>query len=88
MAFPDIDGYEEWKDRAKDLTAIGIDIVVSDYPNRVATEEQRTNKIDIADLILDQRKSSGQILLDKMIAENPAVGLLLDKFDLEIVDEM
>ena len=88
VAFPDIDGYEEWKDRAKDLTAIGIDIVVSDYPNRVATEEQRTNKIDIADLILDQRKSSGQILLDKMIAENPAVGLLLDKFDLEIVDEM
>ena len=86
VAFPDVDGYEEWKDRAKDLTAKGVDIVVSDYPNRAATEEQKMKKIDIADLILEQRKSSGQILLDKMIAENPAVGLLVDKFEQEIVE--
>lgn len=86
VAFPDVDGFEEWQGRAKELKSIGIDIVVSDYLNRVATAEQRANKIDVADLILEQHKSSGQILLDKMIAENPAVCLLLDKFDLEIVE--
>lgn len=86
VAFPDVDGYEEWQGKAKDLTSIGIDIVVSNYLQQVATDEQRAKKIDIADLILEQHKSRKQILVDKMIAENPAVGLLIDKFNLEIIE--
>ena len=88
VAFPDIGGFEKWKNRAKDLSLAGIDMVVSNYLQQMATDEQRAKKIDFADLILEQHISGRQILLDKMIAENPAVGLLLDKFDLEIVDEM
>ncbi len=86
VAFPDIDGFEEWKNRAKDLSLAGIDMVVSNYLQQVATDEQKAKKIDIADLILEQHKSSKQILVDKMIAENPAVGLLIDKFNLEIIE--
>ncbi len=86
VAFPDVDGFEEWRCKAKELSRMGIDVVVSDYLQQMATDEQRTKKIDIADLILEQHKSSSRLLLDKMIAENPAVGLLLDKFNLEIVE--
>nr|WP_315346882.1 DUF6371 domain-containing protein [Hoylesella enoeca] len=86
IAFPDVDGYEEWQNRSKDLSLMGIDIVVSDYLQQVATDEQRAKKIDIADLILEQQQSSTKLLLDRMIAENPAVGLLVEKFNLEIVE--
>jgi len=86
VAFPDVDGYEEWQNRVKDLSLAGIDIVVSDYLQQAATDEQRAKKIDIADLILEQQQSSTKLLLDSMIAENPAVGLLIQKFNLEIVE--
>lgn len=86
VAFPDVDGYEEWQNRVKDLSLAGIDIVVSDYLQQAATDEQRAKKIDIADLILEQQQSSTKLLLDRMIAENPAVGLLIQKFNLEIVE--
>ena len=49
IAFPDIDGYEEWK---KKLSAAEIDITVSDILQRYVTEEQRKAHIDIADWIL------------------------------------
>lgn len=86
VAFPDIDGFEEWQGRVKNLRAIGIEIVVSDYLQRVATNEQRAKKIDIADLILEQHKSSKQILLENTISENAAIGLLVEKLNLEIVE--
>lgn len=86
VAFPDVDGFEEWQGRAKELKSIGIDIVVSDYLQQVSTDEQRAKKIDIVDLILEQRKSSKQILLENLISENAAVGLLVEKLNLEIVE--
>ena len=86
VAFPDVDGYEEWQGKAKDLALTGIDMVVSDYLQHVATKEQRAKKIDIADLILEQHKSSKQILLENIISENATVGLLVEKLNLEIVE--
>lgn len=59
IAFPDIDGYEEWK---KKLSAAEIDITVSDILQRSATDEQRAAHIDIADLII-QWKRTGEPLL-------------------------
>ena len=50
IAFPDIDGYNEWKDK---LTLIsGASIKVSDYLERNATDQDREAHIDIADLLL------------------------------------
>ena len=58
IAFPDIDGYEEWK---KKLSAAEIDIAVSDILQRYATEEQRKAHIDIADLLI-QWKQNGELI--------------------------
>lgn len=50
IAFPDIDGYNEWKAK---LTLIpGASIKVSDYLERNATDQDREAHIDIADLLL------------------------------------
>ena len=58
IAFPDIDGYEEWK---RKLLAIDLNITVSDILQRSATDEQRAAHIDIADLII-QWKQDGEPL--------------------------
>ena len=58
IAFPDIDGYDEWK---KKLSAAEIDITISDILQRYATEEQRKAHIDIADLLI-QWKQNGELI--------------------------
>ncbi|MFM7157673.1 MAG: DUF6371 domain-containing protein, partial [Bacteroidota bacterium] len=55
---PDIDATESWKkliDENADLQ--GMD--VNEYLFYVATEEQRKNQYDIADFLLDERRSHG-----------------------------
>ena len=103
IAFPDIDGYEEWK---KKLSAAEIDIAVSDILQRYATEEQRKAHIDIADLIIQWKQDGEPIpgtsrklqiseridwgsLLDKWFpAEyHPEIQALIDDFDLITVTE-
>ncbi len=50
VAFPDVDGYLEWK---KKLSRIrGVDIVVSDILEVNATMKDRENYVDIADLLM------------------------------------
>lgn len=50
IAFPDVDGYETWKTKAKDLT--GLDIRVSNLLEANATDEEREQHIDIADWLI------------------------------------
>ena len=50
VAFPDVDGYEEWKSK---LSTLGI--TVSDWLERTATEYERKRKIDLADRIIEER---------------------------------
>ena len=78
IAFPDIDGYEEWK---KKLSAAEIDITVSDILQRYATEEQRKAHIDIADLLI-QWKQNGEL-----IPGTPRKVQLNDSNDIEILLE-
>ena len=80
IAFPDIDGYEEWK---KKLLAIDLNITVSDILQRSATDEQREAHIDIADLII-QWKQNGEPLPGTFrklqISERTDWSSLLDKW--------
>ena len=78
IAFPDVDGYEEWK---KKLSAAEIDITVSDILQRYATEEQRKAHIDIADLLI-QWKQNGEV-----IPGTPRKVQLNDNSDIEILLE-
>lgn len=98
ILFPDTDTtgetYNYWKDKAKELTYCKC-IVVSDVLERYATSAEHIKKIDIADWLckeLDEEpQQTRQIMTDQerilsdMIKENPAIGLLVEVFNLEIV---
>ena len=52
IAFPDVDGYDEWQRKLSLLS--GLNIRISDYLQRSATPADRAAHIDIADLLLRQ----------------------------------
>ena len=52
ILFPDVDGYSEWKEKAKEL--IYCKVTVSDILERNATDDERAAKIDIADWLVSQ----------------------------------
>jgi hypothetical protein len=54
VAFPDVDGYLEWKEKLSRVR--GLDITVSDVLEKEATFEDRANHVDIADLLIRQHK--------------------------------
>ena len=94
--FPDVDGYEYWKNKAKDVEAIGCKVVVSDLLENNATDEDRANKIDLADWLvrylsdgtvteLRNELSEAEKILQEMIDKNPALQVLIDTFNLELV---
>lgn len=54
VAFPDVDGYLEWKEKLSRVR--GLDIVVSDVLEKEATFEDRARHVDIADLLIRQQR--------------------------------
>ena len=54
ILFPDVDAYEDWKKQAKTLTFCKV--IVSNVLEKRASFEQRSAKIDIADMIIDELK--------------------------------
>ena len=94
--FPDVDGYEYWKNKAKDVEAIGCKVVVSDLLENNTTNEDRANKIDLADWLvrylsdgtvteLRNELSEAEKILQEMIDKNPTLQVLIDTFNLELV---
>ncbi|OAV75428.1 hypothetical protein Barb7_00957 [Bacteroidales bacterium Barb7] len=54
--FPDADGYNDWEEKAKEIrTAVGCTVIVSHVLEKKASEEDKKNKIDIADWLIRQR---------------------------------
>jgi hypothetical protein len=54
VAFPDVDGYQEWKEKLFQVR--GLDIMISDILEKNATEKDRINHVDIADLLIRQHR--------------------------------
>ena len=99
MLFPDTDTtgetYQYWREKAGELT--NCTCIVSDILERNATNAERIKKIDIADWLCKELETEPQqinealtdlerILAD-MINSNKAVGLLVEVFDLQIVED-
>ena len=61
--FPDVDGFEYWSNKAKELECIGCRVIVSDLLERNATDEERDNKIDLADWIIVQLSTGREEML-------------------------
>lgn len=96
IMFPDVDGFEYWSNKAKEVEAIGCKVVVSNLLEKNATDEDRANKIDLADWLIRylsentvtevrNELSEAEKTLQTMIEANPALQLLIDTFDLKLI---
>lgn len=56
LMFPDTDGYQVWREKAKQLEAIGCTVQLSSLLQRYATIQERNAQIDIADWIVEEMK--------------------------------
>ena len=66
------------------LSEICKKVSVSDILERIATEGQRNQGLDIADFFL--LSPSKRQILQEMIQRNPAVQLLIDELGLELIE--
>lgn len=96
IMFPDVDGFEYWTEKAKEVEAIGCKVIVSDLLEKNATDEDRANKIDIADWLIRylsngtvtevyNELSEAEKVLQSMIEANPALQTLIDTFNLQLI---
>ena len=96
ILFPDVDGYNEWKEKAKELAIAGFHVSVSDVLEKNTTDEDRLNKIDIADWLIADLKSKSIPIMKKelslaertlqvMESINPCIKTLINTFDLQFI---
>lgn len=93
IMFPDVDGFNEWTERAKNITFAKV--IVSDILEKNATDEERAAKIDLADWIIKSFEysplqikaelSKAEKTLAAMEGKNPLMRLLIDAFSLVVV---
>lgn len=103
IMFPDTDpngeAFAKWKSKADEWNRQGFDVTVSDILEQEATDEEKANKIDIADWLINDLKekyipspieyiteqTEQQKTLDAMMLENPHLKTLVESLNLEIV---
>lgn len=81
---PDLGATEQWREKSSLLSAICKRVIVSDVLERMATDEQRSLGLDVADFFLSV--PSKRQILQRMIERNPALQLLIDEFGLALVE--
>lgn len=95
IMFPDVDGFEYWSNKTKEIEDIGCKVVVSDLLEKNATAEDRENKIDLADWLIKQLSidtvtnvrdelSEAERNLQKLLIINPTLQLLINSFNLQL----
>ena len=84
MLVPDLGATDQWKKKVRMLSGICKSITVSDMLEQIATEEQWSQGLDIADFFLFS--PTKRQMLQLMIEKNPAVQLLIDELGLELIE--
>lgn len=83
--FPDLQAYDDWKSKEHLFIAAGCKITTSDFLEKHADDEQRAAGWDIGDFLLIEKTK--RQLLQELVTKNPALQLLIDKLQLELVEE-
>lgn len=95
IMFPDIDAYDYWREKAEEMRKAGVNVVVSDLLEKSASDTDRANKIDLADLLIQQleaveviRKelSRAERILAEFKKKNPAIMDLITAFDCQLLE--
>ena len=84
VLFPDLGQMANWQKKACQMRLQGIDASVHDYLEKHVTKEEKEKGLDIADYLLNE--PSQVITLRLMVDRKPCLQVLIDKLDLEIVD--
>ena len=84
ILFPDLKATEEWRQRLPMLESVCRRATCSDLLEKMATDGQRRQGLDIADFLL--MEDTPQMILAKMIERNPVLQDFIDAFGLELVD--
>ena len=84
ILFPALKATDEWRQRLPMLEAVCRRVTCSDLLEKMATDEQRSRGLDIADFLL--MEDTPQMILARMIQRNPALQLLIDELDLELIE--
>ena len=85
VLMPDLGATQEWQARLPMLDKVCRSVSVNDILETIATEEQRSQGLDIADFLL--MEDTPQMILQKMIDRNPALQTLIDGLSLVLVEE-
>jgi len=84
ILFPDLKAIAEWRQRMPMLESVCRRATCSDLLEKIATNEQRSLGLDIADFLLTE--DTPQMILQQMTARNPVLQSLIDAFGLELID--
>ena len=76
VLMPDLGATQEWQTRIPMLDKVCRSVSVNDILETIATEEQRSQGLDIADFLL--MEDTPQMILQKMIDRNPALQTLIE----------
>lgn len=85
VLFPDLGATDDWLARIATIQRMGITVKLFDYLEKNATPEQRENRFDIADFLLEMKQP--QAILQGMIAKNPSLNLLIKELRLVFIEE-
>lgn len=85
VLFPDLGGYDDWNKHLPLLQSICQSVTISHYLEDIATDEQREQGLDIGDFLLFEETK--REILARMIQRNLALQLLIDKLNLELIED-
>ena len=85
ILFPDLKATEEWRRWLPLLKSICRRATCSDLLERIATNEQRSQGLDIADFLL--MTETPQMALQRLIKQHPPLQHLIDSLGLVLVEE-
>ena len=83
ILYPDIGATDQWQQKLSLLHNLGIEASIFNYLEEVATDNERTAGLDIADYLLQIEPD--QAILQSMIRRNPILQKLIDDLQLTLV---
>ncbi|WP_297093735.1 DUF6371 domain-containing protein [uncultured Draconibacterium sp.] len=82
VLFPDQGAFKTWYRKAKLMKRYGIDIRISDFLEGLSKTEKLPAGYDIADYLIEKLTPETRYITEQMIKQNPALKLLIKKFEL------
>ncbi len=83
ILYPDIGATDQWRQKLSLLRSLGIEASIFNFLEEVATDDERTAGLDIADYLLQIEPD--QAILQSMIRKNPILQKLMDDLRLTLV---